>query len=350
MTVQLDRVNPQFRQLTDLLFFSDRVDLDLSEFKSLLKENYVDHHAYMWDRLQKCIEIFWENGEQFWSNRFAFLLSLNEKVLSKNLEELLEKRMFDLVRTKSQVNILYDIQYLQYVEYCKLRLKSDKEYLGGIKDYLTDLPSHSSVEKLVTIVNSFTPFVFASLNDYAAQLARKITQSTRNFEFLLALEEKALENFFLDREPITKLAQDILSDRVLNDKNIRTFFSLISDVKIMSSLKREYHSSMRPRLVALLESCEYTTIEEHHLRNVKNILELDASLADDIVDIYADKLYNRGSGHKKANADRLIRLAKTFPQISPRKILSFLSSNNKMNDIRYVISAFPDLKKLAAFV
>lgn len=349
MTVQLDRVNPKFRQLTDLLFFSDRMDLDLSEFKSLLKENYNNHHAYMWDRLQKCTEVFWENGEQFWSNRFAFLLSLDEKQVSKNLEELLETRMFELVRNKSQVNIAYDIQYLQFVEFCKLKFQK-KEDLSNIKNYLMELPSHSSVEKLVNIVNSFTPFVFNSLNDYADHLARKITQSSRNFDFLLALEEMAPENFFLDREPIVKLAKDIIIDRSLNDKNRRAFFNIINDKKIMLSLKKEYHISMRVRLVSLLDSCEYQMIEEHHLRNIKNILELDPSLADDIVEIYAAKLYGRSSGHKKANADRLIRLVKTIPEISSRKVLSFLSSNNKMNDIKYVLSSFPDLKKLAAFV
>ena len=349
MTVQLDRVNPTFRQLTDLLFFSDRMDLDLSEFKPLLKENYSDHYAYLWDRLQKCTEIFWENGEQFWSNRFSFLLSLNEKQVSKNLEDILEKRMFELVRTKFQINIVYDIQYLQFVEFCKLKYEK-KEDLSNIKNYLMELPSHSSVEKLVNVVNSFTPFVFSSLNDYADHIARKITQSSRNFDFLLALENMSPENFFLDRTPIVKLAKDIIIERSLNDKNRRTFFNLINDQKIMISLKKEYHISMKPRLVSLLEACEYQMIEEHHLRNVKNILELDPSLADDIVGIYADKLYSRGSGHKKANADRLIRLAKTIPQISSRKILSFLSSNNKMNDIKYVLSSFPDLKKLAAFV
>jgi len=349
MTVQLDKVNPKFRQLTDLLFFSDRTDLDLSGFKSLLKENYENHSIYMWDRLQRSTEIFWENGEAFWSNRLSFLISLNEKSFFKRLEVHLEKRMFELIRTKSQVNIAYDIQYLQYVELCKLKHQKG-ENLDSVKEYLMELPSHSSVEKLVTIVNSFTPFIFANLNEYADQLSRKIVQSCRNFDFLLALEQMAPENFILDREPIVKLVKDILLDKSLNDKNRRAFFHLINDEKLMSIFKREYNASMRPRLMALLEACEYQMIEEHHLRNIKNILELDPSLAEDIVEIYAEKLYNQGSGHKKANADRLIRLAKTFPQISPRKILSFLSSNNKMNDIKYVISAFPDLQKLAAFV
>lgn len=349
MAVQLDRVNPKFRQLTDLIFFSDRMDLDLTEFRSLLKENYIDHHGYMWDRLQKCTEVFWENGEAFWSNRFAFLLFLNEKTILKNLEEHLEKRMRDLVRNKTQINITYDIQYLQFVEFCKLK-HARNEDLSHVRDYLLELPSHSSVEKLITVVCSFTPFIFESLNDYAQHLVKRITQSCRNLDFLLALEQMAPQDFHLDREPMALLAKEIITGRAHNDKNRRAFFNLISDAGVMRILKGEYNSAMKGKLLDLLQGCDYQMIEERHLNNVKNILELDPTLSDNVVEIYAEKLYSRASGHKKANADRLIRLAKTFPQISPRKILSFLSSNNKINDIKYILSSFPELKKLAAFV
>jgi len=349
MPVQLDKINPRFRQIVDLLFFSDRMDLDLTEFRSLLKENYKDHYNYAWDRLQKSLDIFWENGSVFWSHRLEFLLSLNDKFLIKNLEEHLEKRMFELIRNKQQINIDYDIEYLQFVEFCKIKYARHDD-LSNIKNYLIDLPSHSSIEKLINVVNSFTPFLFKSLNDYADHLVRKITQSCRNFDFLLALEEIAPNNFSLNREPIANLAMDIIMDRVHNDKNKRAFFNLINDKGVLNILKLRYDNSFRLKLIKLLENCDYFLLEDWHLRNIKNILELDSSLADRIVEIYGDKLYSRGFGHKKANADRMIRLAKTFPQISAKKILSFLSTHNKMNDVKYVLSSFPDLKKLAAFV
>jgi hypothetical protein len=73
-------------------------------------------------------------------------------------------------------------------------------------------------------------------------------------------------------------------------------------------------------------------------------------VADELAVMYADELYSRGSGHKRANADRLIRLLKTVPQVSQKRMLVYLSSNNRMGDIKYILSAFPELKKLAAFV
>jgi hypothetical protein len=73
-------------------------------------------------------------------------------------------------------------------------------------------------------------------------------------------------------------------------------------------------------------------------------------VVDELAIIYADKLYQRRTSHKKSNADRLIRLLKSVPQITPKKILAYLSSRNQVPDIKYILSAFPDLRKLAAFV
>jgi hypothetical protein len=346
MTVQLEKINPRFRQLTDLLCFSDRLDLDLSEFKSLLKENFNDHHEYLWDRLEKCTKIFWNNGEQFWSNRFSFLFELNERSLVKKLGEHLESRMFELVRVKERVDIQYDIEYLQFVEFCKIK-HSRNESLVSVKDYLISLPSQSKFEKLTTIVRSFLPFVFENMEEYAEQLARRITHSTRNFDFLLSLEEHGIE---LNRQPIAQLTHELIVERLPNEKNCRALLYLIHDKGVRELLKKKYHVSCKSKLLSLLECVDFRLLEEYHFRNIKNLLELDPSLADNIIDLYARKIYDRDSGHKTANADKLIRLVKTCPQISPRRIIAFLSTNNKVPDIRYVVTAFPDLKKLAAFV
>src|SRR5882724_4870297 len=62
MSLNLNEINPKFRQLTDLLLFSDQMDLDLSEYKFLLRSNQTAHYPYFWDRFQKASEIFWEKG------------------------------------------------------------------------------------------------------------------------------------------------------------------------------------------------------------------------------------------------------------------------------------------------
>jgi len=346
MPPKLDKINLKFRQLVDLLFYSDRMDLDLSEFKSLLKENYDIHFEYLWDRFKRCTEISWENGEQFWSHRLSFLLSLREKTLSKYIEEYLEKRMFSLIRSKHELNVQYDIEYLQFLELCKIK-HANKEDLTSVKNYLTDMPAHINLDKLISIVNSFIPIVFSDLNEFAQVIAKKIPHSSRSFDLLIALEQRGID---FDKQPIVSLIKEILIERKHNEKNRRAFFTLLNDKDIAAKFKKEYQPAYKSSLLHLIDACDYQMIEDFHLRNIKNIIELDASIAEEVAVIYANKLYKRAAGHKKANADRLIRLLKSVPQIAPKKILAYLSLNNKMADIKYMLSAFPELRKLAAFV
>lgn len=346
MSVQLDRINPKFRQLTDLLLFSDRMDLDLAEFKTLLRESHSDHFEYLWDRFKRASTIFWEEGEKFWFSRINFLQSLNDKNLNKYLEDHFQKRMVNLLRSKHSVDIRYDIEFLQFLEYCKVK-HSKKESLVHFKQYLTDSPSHLNAEKIIKIVNHFIPIVFSDINEYVEIISKKITQSSRHYDLLLALEQRGVT---FDKTPIIKLGLGLITERAFNEKNRRAFFAVLNDGYVRKGIKELYNSGHRDRLIEFIEACDYQVIEEHHLRNIKNIIDLDSSVADDLAMIYADKLYSRNTGHKKANADRLIRLMKVVPEITHKKVLAYLSSNNKMSDIKYVLSSFPDLRKLAAFV
>jgi len=125
---------------------------------------------------------------------------------------------------------------------------------------------------------------------------------------------------------------------------------LINDSLILSQLKSDYTSNNRLSLMDFLSNCDYRILEDFHLRNIRNIISLDETIADELSIIYINKLYARRVSHKRANADRIVRLLNTFPEISPKNILAHLSSNNKMYDIKYMILAFPNLRKLAAFI
>jgi hypothetical protein len=291
-------------------------------------------------------DIFWAEGERFWFHRLNFLFSLNDKNLSKAIEFYLDKRMFNLIKTKKIIHIEYDNEYLQFLELCKVK-HARGESLSQIKKQLTELPSHVRADKLYTIISSFIPLVFSDLNEYVDIVSRKITQSSRNFDILKSLEEQGLS---IDKDPMVRLAKEILLERTHSVKNRRAFFAMLHDKEILSSFKEEYQNGYKSKLLGLLNQCEYSEIEERHLQNVKMLLDIDSSISDELAVIYANKLYARATGHKKANADRLIRLLKMFPTINPKKLLAYLSSHNKMADIKYVLSAFPNLKKLAAFV
>jgi len=346
MSIHLEKISPKFREQADLLLFSNRLDLDLSKFKELLKENYNYHYEYLWDRFQRSLEISWEDNISFWSSRLQFLFKLNDKALAKRIETLLEKRMFDIIRTTYDIDIKYNIEYLQFIELCKIKHERKEPYFS-VKKYLTEMPSHLRADKLISIVNSFIPIVFSTIDEYVDIMSKKIVTSTRNYDLLLNFQEQGI---IFNKKPIIGLAKKIVLGSERKLKTNRAFFTLLNDIEVRQGLKNDYGPHYRPKLLSLLKSSEFSLIEEFHLRNLKNLIDLDASLADELTIIYADKLYARGSKHKHANADRLIRLLKLIPQISQKKVLVYLSSNNKMTDIKYFLNVFPDLKKLAAFV
>ncbi len=86
----LDKVDPEFRILADKLFFTDRMDLDLSNFKTLFESNEI-HYRYLWDRFTRGVEIFWD--ESFWINRLDSLLSLESKRLETEIGNYLLNRL-----------------------------------------------------------------------------------------------------------------------------------------------------------------------------------------------------------------------------------------------------------------
>jgi hypothetical protein len=346
MVFHLDKIDPNFRNIVDLLFFSNRMDLELSEFAALLSRNYSDHTEYIWDRFKKSSEIYWDNADDLWHHRIDLILSINDKNLTKKVSESIEQKMFILARSKYELNVKYDTAYMQFVQYCKVK-HSRKESLLSIKNYLTELPAHIKTEKVVGFINNFIPSVFETFDEYAAFISKKIVHSPRNFVLLLELEKIGIP---INKETIIQLAQQILLDEAFGDKNKRAFLTVIRDPFILSSLKKEYNDSYRSRLLEFVYDCDYSLLEENYLSNIKNIISLDESIADELAIDYCNKIYTRRTGHKRANIDRVIRLLKKCPQISSKKLLAQLSVNNKIADIKHLLLAFPDLKKLAAFV
>ena len=339
--MQLDKIDPNFRLITDQLFFTDRTDLDTSNFQTLYGSK-GEHYQYFWDRFLRSSEIFWE--ESFWLNRFAFVIDQMPKKMSQEMENHL------LIHFKNVANyynsrVSLDTRHIQFIAWVKTK-SAKKENLTAIQDYLTNAPYVMDTRSLVEMVKHFIPYLFPTMDVYVALLSKK-AGIFRNFQVLKDLE---VLGFTVDKSPLFKMAKDLLFKRVPNRPNRRSLFSLLNDMSVMADLKSAYLPIHRPRLMALIGECDYREIEEYHLRNIKNLLELDASVADELLVIYADKLFARGWGNKKANADRLVRACKTFPQFSPKKVLAYLSANNRMSDIKHIVSAFPDLKVLVPFI
>lgn len=340
---QLDKVDSKFRLLVDQLFFTDRTDLDTSDLQSLLGNSEV-HFGYLWDRFTRSVEIFWD--EAFWIHRLELLLSLQHKKLDEYLGNYLLSRFRRLVETQPYASPQLNNEYRQFIAWTKVRA-ARKDDVMPIRDYFMGLVHNMQVGRISSIIDNFIPHLFQNMDEYLSLLGKRVSHSSKNFEVLQQLEQQGVP---IDRAPIFKQAKNLLLKRALNRPNRRSFFAMINDATIMAHLKSEYKPENRDRLLELIKSCDYKEIEDRHFRNIKNLLELDSSIVDDLFTIYADKLYGRGYGNKKANVQRIIRLCKTHTQISPKKVLVYLSSQGRMGDIKYLLSAFPELKTLIPFV
>lgn len=340
--MQPDKLDSKFRILVDQLFFTDRTDLDLSNFMILLGNN-DEHHRYLWDRFLRSTEIFWE--EKFWIHRFEFLLTHKPRKIIPEIGTFVLNRFKNLLISNPSANPDYHNEYIQFIAWSKA-LFNKKENIIEIKNFLIGLPQFLQVVKLTSVVKNFIPDIFPNIEEYIKVITKNIGQSARSFEVIKQFESQGI---IIDRAPIIKITKDLLFKRVPNKSNRRAFFSMINDNSIMSSLKMEYKPEHRDRLLNLIKNCDYKEIEEHHLRNIKNLLELDISIADELLITYADRLYARGTGSKGANVKRLIRACKIYPQFLPKKVLAYLSTNNRMSDIKFLVSSFHDLKPLVPF-
>jgi hypothetical protein len=339
----LELVNPKFRKLVDRLFFTDRTDLDTSGWHSLFANNDI-HFEYLLDRITRSREIFWE--ESFWVDRFEFLLTVNPRKIEQELETQLISEFRQLLMHTDQLSPQYNNVYLQLIAWTKAK-NNKKLGTKAIEELLVGMLHFTSADQTLQVIKNFIPHIFRNFSDYVAIISKNIPQSARNFQMMKELEGLGV---MLDKDPMYKLAQDLLFKRALHRPNRRTFFNLLTDSSIMNHLKSQYKPEHRARLIALIQSCDHKELEGEHFRNIKNLLDLDPSIADELLTTYADKLYARGSGDQGANIKRLIKACKTFPHFSPKKVLVWLSNNNRIANIKFLTAAFPELKPLVPFV
>lgn len=346
MGIKLEDLDPKFREQTDLLLLTNKQNLDLNNFILLLQNNYENNLKYFLDRFVKSCDVFWENNAEIWYYRLSFIFSLKDKNISNRVSSFFEKRMSKLCHRKFCISPLYDVEFLQYQVLCQIK-KDRNENLGFAFKLLEELPSFFKVENTIGVVNQFIPTIYSSIEEYAENISKKINNSSKNFIMLKALDQYGIS---YNRKWIIELSNNLLLEKSLSDKNKGLFFALLSDIEVLNGLKEKYSSLHKKKLISLLNHCDLHLFESAHLNNIKNIITLDPSITDNLVKIYVNKLYARQYSHRRSNADKLIRLINKVNSISPRLVLSYLSSKNKMSDVKYMLKYFPEVKNLAAFL
>lgn len=342
MAIPFDKIDSQFRLLTDLLFFTDRVDVDWSNYYRLLQSN-GDHYIYFWDRLRKGIDISWD--EAFWFHRFDLMISWRSDRIERFFLTNVESNFYSSARKNLSLDSS-STEYIQFLALCKVKAKH-KVSLMHARNILFNFSARLKVRNLLDILNDFIPPVFSSLHEYGDVCSKQAIKFSTPFVHLEKLEKQGIP---VNYQVCFKVAEDLFFKRSFNRKNRSILFNMICHDEARAIIKTAYQPEHRNRLMELITQCEFNEFDSVYYSNIKYILDIDASVADELIISYADKLQARGYGYKKTNIGRIIKVLKTFPQFSPRKMLVYLSNNNKMSDIKFLIKAFPELKKLAIFV
>lgn len=345
MVTKLEKIHPKFRQLTDLIFLSERTDINLSNYKSLLKLNQKHHLEYLFSQFEKSSGIFWENSPKLWAFRLSVIFSLKEKALTEKVKSYIERRFLHLLIVKSSPDPKYDNEFSQFIEYCKYH-RNRRDSFNPIKEvYLKAIPT-SSLEKIIKTTKHLTPYLFKDMNDFGSFIA---SHALSEWRFLPILKELKNHGHKYNSKLIFNRIKTVLFEGS-SEANSNAIAYAILDDDLRLALKTEYKPIYKDKFLKFVEGCDLNLLEEKWLRNTINIIDIAPALSEDIAKIYINKLYQKNFGNKQAHSDRVVRLLTKCPQVSPKKVFVHLSNMGKLFDIKLLLRSFPELKKLLAFV
>ena len=336
-------MNPDFRNKTDLLFFSNRLDLDLDNYKDLFNEG-PSNDLHVLDRFYKASEIFWENSAEIWNYRFTILLGLENPALTKALEKNVNKKAFTLLR-KKQVISPWDNSFIQYLELCKVKW-GRKESLSQIRNYLLELPDSIKPENVLLIIEKFIPYVFKNINEYISYLCKRIIYSTRNLIILKELKERG---FVYDCE-LLKEQLDLTLKNVSSVKMGRAFCALLNEKEVALHLKEQLSPSINKKVINIIAQLSFKEMEDNNYFIFKTITEMDSTLSESLLDIFATKLFTRGNSHLTSNCNKLAKLSKNATAFNSKVIFRYLISLDKLNYIKALTIHFPEYQDLIPFL
>ncbi len=338
-------LNSEFRNKTDLLFFTNRLDLDVKNYKDLFWLDVENNSQYILDRFYKGSEIFWDVGaEALWNNRFNVLLELESILVTKAIEKFVNKRLVSLFRTKQDLSIKNYTEFIQYLEFTKIK-HIRKENLSQVRNYLLELPNSFKVEKVIELVKEFTPFIFKDMSDFASQLCKKIIHSPKNLLILKELEKLGIN---YNRQLLVDCF-DLALAKPTTHKTAKAFMALMEEKEVISHFK-----TLKPfpgaKIDELMFELAFKDFEHNKYIVFNNLTQDYEELVEPLLELYVDKLILRGSRYLKSNCNRCARLCQALPCFEPKMVFHYFSSLNKLDYIREFSNLYPALKQYIPFL
>lgn len=340
--LRLDKVDLKFRSLSDLFLLSNNSVPDSVIFSALLKDK--DNFNYFWNRFRISSNIFWEDNNEVWYNKFIYLLSLNNKSLSTRIERFLEKRFKQILLSDKAPHIIYDIEYSQYVQFCKAKKKL-KHKLKFVREFLLSTIERSKFERSIPIVKEFIPTVFKDINDLSITLSNKLYHGSSYLIILRELEKK--HGAITNNVKIYNIFLNLLSRKNHTFEQKDALLSLIIDDSIFALIKQNYNPSIKKSFTSLVKNIGYYEVVENNFKAFKNIIEIDNSFLDSMVESVITSIYKSYFNARKINL--ILKLMKSVPEIQPKKVFYAVANNNGKMEMKTLVRKYPELKGLSLF-
>jgi len=346
MATNNEKINSKFRQLTDLLFCTDRKDLDLAEFGELLNNCDSNHINYFLSRFDKATSISWDDNPGYWLHRFCFILSSKNKKIKKHVCSQTENRFQYFIERAS--NVKDNLSVMQFVQICCARkhlglpLEKEKKYLLGLSNLLV-------ASRTIEVCQLFIPVIWRSKRHLIDNIVFRLPKLSHAVSLLEYLRKNG---YYLDNKKIAKMAIDSCVRHEISPIKSSLFFNLLNNREVFLEFKNMYTEDLRSTLYKKIEKLGTTALTYNlvGLSILEMAIDIDPELSKPLTELYITHLYSRYVRHNRANVDRLVKLIKKIDTINPKIVLVCLTKLNKHKDIKKLIEVYPELKKLALFV
>ncbi len=272
------------------------------------------------------------------------LLGLESAVVTKAVEKFVNKRLVALFRNRQDLNIKYYTEFIQYLEFTKVKYNR-KENLSHIRNYLLELPNSFKVEKVIEIVKLFVPVIFKDVNEFATQLCKKIIHSPKNLLILKELEKKGVQ---YNRQLLVDCFELVLT-KPTTHKTAKAFMALMEEKEVVAHLKG-LNSSHGSKMDELLFELNFKDFEHNKYVVFDNLTQNYEDLIQPLLELYIDKLLLRGSRYMKSNCNRCARLCQALPCFEPKMVFHYFSSKNKLEYVREFSNLYPAFKQYIPFL
>lgn len=346
MTTNNEKIDSKFRKLTDLFFCTDRKDLDLTEFRELLNNCNSNYVNYFITRFDRATAISWDDNADYWYNRLCFILSLENKKIKREVYSRIEDRFVYFIERAA--NIKDNLSIIQYIQICCARkhlglpLEREKRFLLYTSNFLT-------VKRSIDLCKLFIPVIWKSNRHLMDNILFELPKLNNAISVLEYLKNSG---YYLDSKKIARMVMDSCVRIETNPIKSSLFFNLLNDKDVLLEFKKMYTPSIRKSLYKKVECLGVTALTYDNCGiNILNlVIDIDPELSEQLTGLYITYLYTRYIKHTRSNIDRIVKLINEVKGVNPKIVLVYLTKLNKHKDIKRMVKAYPELKKLSLFV